>query len=154
MKKLLTPITILLLVACQPSELDRCIEANAEQDNLQLVDSYLISSDLKIVSNSDLKKQWIKSWNEEIWIQYGYIDQYEDMVEKGLFENSEFNKETGLFKYSITVGDLYAVHEYDESYMVENYERHASYNREFYGLTDQFIYKEMAESICNAQGIY
>ena len=28
MKKLLTPITILLLVACQPSELDRCIEAN------------------------------------------------------------------------------------------------------------------------------
>tara|TARA_B100001059_G_C17775329_1_gene550904 strand:+ start:881 stop:1315 length:435 start_codon:yes stop_codon:yes gene_type:complete len=28
MKKLLTPITILLLLACQPSELDRCIEAN------------------------------------------------------------------------------------------------------------------------------
>jgi len=31
MKKLLTPITILLLVACQPSELDRCIEANLEE---------------------------------------------------------------------------------------------------------------------------
>tara|TARA_B100001093_G_C26572780_1_gene903672 strand:+ start:394 stop:858 length:465 start_codon:yes stop_codon:yes gene_type:complete len=154
MKKLLTSITILILVACQPSELDRCIEANIEYDNPQLINSYLISSDLDIVTNSDLKKQWIKSWNEIITYMYGYDDQYEDMVKKGRFENSEFNKETGLFRYSVTVGDLYAEHEYKEEYMDENYERHANYNREFYGLTDQFIYKEIAESICHAQGIY
>lgn len=31
MKKLLAPITLLFLVACQPSELERCIEANIKE---------------------------------------------------------------------------------------------------------------------------
>ena len=30
MKKLLAPITLLFLLACQPSELERCVEANTE----------------------------------------------------------------------------------------------------------------------------
>ena len=38
MKKLLAPITLLFLVACQPSELERCVEVNTEPVSL---DSYM-----------------------------------------------------------------------------------------------------------------
>ena len=59
MKKLsLLPI-ILLLVACQPSELERCIEANKSKVD---IDEVLINSKLEVVSNEKLKQQLLQAY--------------------------------------------------------------------------------------------
>ncbi len=78
MKKLLAPLTLLFLVACQPSELEKCIESNKqtfENNFMEKFEPYItskwINSTLEIaigadnkIENSNLTLKFSESLNE------------------------------------------------------------------------------------------
>ena len=138
MKKLLAPITLLLLVACQPSELDRCIEANMPKPNEnerkdiieEILSSYEVvfpdeTSQLYFETLQIVEKLYVPtldllfSWNESV---------------NARIEASGISEEIKIFK-----------NVYD-------------YNIEYYGLSDgvdlEAYFKKTATSRCNSQGIY
>lgn len=139
MKKLLTSITILILVACQPSELDRCIEANLEEKE-----------------EFDLLNKWIP-YNKEY--NKIYSDNFK-LVQTGELTYEEFNElqkpNEETFGNSLTEDEkkVYRGVSYfgleDEIYTDEEV------IQQIKTLTANFIksYTEKAETFCNMQGIY
>ena len=138
MKKLLLLPTILILVSCQPSELDRCIEANMpkpnENERKDIIEEILSSYEvvfpdetsqlyfeaLQIAEGlSDPTLDFLFSWNESVNLR---------------IEASGISEEIKIFK-----------NVYD-------------YNIEYYGLSDgvdlEAYFKKTATRICNSQGIY
>ena len=138
MKKLLLLPTILILVSCQPSELDRCIEANMPKPNEnerkdiieEILSSYEVvfpdeTSQLYFETLQIVEKLYVPtldllfSWNESV---------------NARIEASGISEEIKIFK-----------NVYD-------------YNIEYYGLSDgvdlEAYFKKTATSRCNSQGIY
>ena len=138
MKKLLTPITILLLVACQPSELDRCIEANMpepnENERKDIIDEIL--SSYEVVFPDETSKQYF----EALQIAEGWYDPtlyWLFLWNKAINERIE---SSGISEGIKIIKNLY------------------DYNIEYYGLSDgvdlEAYFKKTATSRCNSQGIY
>ena len=140
MKKLLTPITIFLLVACQPSELDRCIEANLEERE-----------------EFDLINKWIP-YNKEY--NKIYNDNYE-LFRTGELTYEEFDKSTAPSLeafYDLLTEDEKKVY---SGVKYHDWENEVDYTDEeviqqIKTLTANFIksYTDKAEKFCNMQGIY
>ena len=139
MKKLLAPITLLLLVACQPSELDRCIEANMPKPN------------------ENERKDII----EEILSSYEVV--FPDETSQLYFETLQIVEQL----YVPTLDFLFSWNEsvnarIEASGISEEFEKIIKnlydYNIEYYGLSDgvdlEAYFKKTATSRCNSQGIY
>ena len=149
---------ILILVSCQPSELERCIEANKSKID---IDEYLLKSELEIVSNDKLKQQWIKDYETNTSLEINNERRnYLDDVESGFFERLGVDKDTGIPDLIENLGDLSKsvqnnlnVEDDLPTYNVFNLQRHLNYNKEYYGIPDRLVLTE-AEAICNAQGVY
>ena len=138
MKKLLAPITLLLLVACQPSELDRCIEANMpepnENERKDIIDEILYS--YEIVFPDETSKQYFEALQiAEGWYvpTLGWLFEWNKAINVRI-EASGISEEIKIIK------NLY------------------DYNIEYYGLSDgvdlEAYFKKTATSRCNSQGIY
>ena len=172
MKKLLAPLALLFLVACQPSELDRCIEANKSKVD---IDEVLINSKLEVVSNEKLKQQWIDDYESKISFEInGEGRNYIDDVESGFIGDFMINEDTGLLSSfetcefinekqvctsTTTLGDLYKSVQFqfnyeDATFNRFNFQRHLDYNIKYYDLSAELIEKKQATSLCNAQGVY
>jgi len=140
MKKLTILPIIFLLVACQPSELDRCIEANLEERE-----------------EFDLLNKWIpynKEYNKIYSDNFKLVQTGELTYEK-FNELQKPNRET--FSNSLTEdeGEVYRGVEYHD------WENEVDYTKEeviqqIKTLTANFIksYTDEAEKFCNMQGIY
>ena len=171
MKKLTILPIIFILSACQPSELERCIEANKTKVD---IDEVLINSKLEVVSNEKLKQQWIDDYESKISFEInGEGRNYIDDVESGFFDDYMINEDTGLiisletceyiYTYvevcSTTLGDLYnsvQLQFNDEEATLNrfNFQRHLDYNIKYYDLSAELLEKKQATSLCNAQGVY
>ena len=138
MKKLLAPITLLLLVACQPSELDRCIEANMpepnENERKDIIDEIL--SSYEVVFPDETSKQYF----EALQIAEGFYDPTLGWL---FLWNKAINvriEASGISEEIKIIKNLY------------------DYNIEYYGLSDgvdlEAYFKKTAMSRCNSQGIY
>ena len=67
MKKLLAPLTLLLLVACHPSELERCVEANNNFDNqINTIYPHGFDGSYGIFDNSKDYRAFINESTQEI----------------------------------------------------------------------------------------
>ena len=149
MKKLLLLPTILLLVSCQPSELDRCIEANMpvlnESQRKDIIDEMSYSYGdpvLKIVFPDETSKEQLKwfaledGWNFRIVADLYNGKEYYDSLEADEINVRGITKE------------------------IENFKNVYDYNIEYYGLSvdlsdDLETYlKKTATRRCNKQGIY
>ena len=147
MKKLLLLPTILILVSCQPSELDRCIEANM----------------------SELNESQRKDINYKILYSYEVV--FPDEKSKAEYISLMI---VASFPYG-TVADLSTYQEFYDSFEIDevdnpdtyrqelqqgmkNFKNVYDYNKEYYGLSDgvylETYLKKTATSICNKQGIY
>jgi len=100
MKKLLTPLTLLFLVACQPSELDRCIEAN----------NNFIGGYEKFMDNASKYRDAYEMPDSLTEINYCMVDNYSD-------PNSKF--------YNADAGDVYRALPYCENKIKEQYQKQA-----------------------------
>lgn len=174
MKKLSLLLILLLLVACQPSKLERCIKANKSKVDIHEFLSNSKYSKLKVVSNPNLKIQWMDDYYRGISVEiFGENRKWSSDQKKGVFSKLEVNEDTGLpnssetcefintYKEvcSTTLGDLYNALQIQSNMGGPranrfNYQRHLDFTREHYGLSDEFIAEEQATSICNFQGIY
>ena len=149
MKKLLLLLTILVLVSCQPSELDRCIEANMpvlnESQRKDIIDEMSYSYGdpvLKIVFPDETSKEQLKwfaledGWNFRIVADLYNGKEYYDSLEADEINVRGITKE------------------------IENFKNVYDYNIEYYGLSvdlsdDLETYlKKTATRRCNKQGIY
>ena len=150
MKKLLLLPTILVLVSCQPSELDRCIKANM----LELNETERGNITIKI-----LKSYKVVLPDEINDIEFRKID-----LSTGRF----------VVPYMQTVLDLSQEHKFydrltadqidewfanrDYAKLLKMHKNVYDYNIEYYGLSDgvdsEAYYKKTATSICTSQGIY
>ena len=149
MKKLLLLPTILVLVSCQPSELDRCIEANMpvlnESQRKDIIDEMSYSYGdpvLKIVFPDETSKEQLKwfaledGWNFRIVADLYNGKEYYDSLEADEINVRGITKE------------------------IENFKNVYDYNIEYYGLSvdlsdDLETYlKKTATRRCNKQGIY
>ena len=138
MKKLSVILTILILVSCQPSELDRCIEANMPE----------LSADERITILYEILKIYEIVFPDEItqetfnqWIGLNMLEHLGDLIAHRPFY--DFIEDDALFAFE------------EEMKVFENV---FDYNIKYYDINEEVIvetrYKETATSICNAQGIY
>jgi hypothetical protein len=144
MKKLLAPLTLLLLVACQPSELERCVAVNSEPP----INNYIIKYNLyieqrdAITNNSDgysseafneLADDFYNSLNPlELIVNQCFFDMYL-YIDEGLTQ-SEYIKREKQNAESCMLSTANEVKELQLKIEAENTEK--------------------AQSVCNAQGIY
>ncbi|MDB3996783.1 hypothetical protein N9458_02020 [Gammaproteobacteria bacterium] len=138
MKKLSVILTILILVSCQPSELDRCIKANMPELSADERGDilYEILKSYEIVFPDETSQEEFYVWffpefNEHLGDLISRREFYDFIEDDALFA---FEREMKVFK---NVFD---------------------YNIKYYDINEEVIvetrYKETATSICNAQGIY
>lgn len=151
MKKLLAPITLLFLVACQPSERERCIVANTEPtptNNYMMKHNEWMKTIKDIYTkydNNDQSDEYhqaftdaalklIASYNplEEI-VNQCYLDKLESISIEGLTE-SEIKMLYDKRVQSCIISTEDKVKELQLKIEAEN--------------------KKKAESVCNSQGIY
>ena len=149
MKKLLAPLTLLFLVACQPSELERCVEANTEPtpiNNWIIKDDkhYQIMKEMNTKLN-DETFDYADNVDDEVKRYHNSLNALEKIVDKcfsdkfdfdnfqGLIisEQQEYRKEIIQFCLSSTENE---VKELQLKIETEN--------------------REKAKSICHSQGIY
>ena len=174
MKKLLLLPTILILVSCQPSELDRCIEANIlnkiTPENKEIIlDTYDIVLPEKV--EQQFKDTMIAFFQLQIDGEYDdspfkantSLLRYEEWKKFALENDStQMLLETGLYENPKTIADLIEtarivvedVQEYGDSLFKAYYKNLIDYNKEYYGLTDEKFLFINATSMCNSQGIY
>ena len=143
MKKLLAPLTLLFLVACQPSELERCVEANAEPTP---INNYIIKNNLYIEQRDAILSD---GYSTEAFRKLGE-DFYNSLNPLELIVNEcDFDM------------DIYI----DEDLTQSEYRKREKQNAESCMLSTANEVKELqlkieaentekAQSICNAQGIY
>ena len=138
MKKLLLLPTILILVSCQPSELDRCIEANMpkpnENERKDIIEEILYS--YEVVFPDETSKYYF----EALKISHGW----HVPTLAGL---SAMNESINLrIKANVISEEM------------EIFKNVYDYNMEYYGLSDgvdlEAYFKKTATSRCNSQGIY
>ena len=152
-KKLLLLPIIFFLTACQPSELERCVEANKSKID---INKYLLNSEYPVVSNEELKQQWIKDYESHTSLELGdeprnYLEDVELIDSIGIYP------ETGIPFFYKTIGELSEgiqalLKTEDHTYNVFNFQRHLDYNIEYYGISEEILNE--AEAICNSQGVY
>lgn len=174
MKKLLLLPTILILVSCQPSELNRCIEANIlnkiTPENKEIIlDTYDIVLPEKV--EQQFKDTMIAFFQLQIDGEYDdspfkantSLLRYEEWKKFALENDStQMLLETGLYENPKTIADLIEtarivvedVQEYGDSLFKAYYKNLIDYNKEYYGLTDEKFLFINATSMCNSQGIY
>ena len=143
MKKLLAPLTLLFLVACQPSELERCVAVNSEPPT----NNFIIKHNL-------------------------YIEQRDAIFIEMVFDSEAFRKLGEDFYNSLNPLEL-IVNEcdfdmdiyIDEDLTQSEYIKREKQNAESCMLSTANEVKELqlkieaenpekAQSVCNAQGIY
>ena len=176
MRVLITFISLIMIVSCS-TELDRCIEANRSK----VLDEYLLNSELEVVSNENLKQQWIDDYESKISFEINDEGRnYLEDVKYGWFIMLGINSNTGLpYEFhgtvtydavkgfdefeqpTTTVGNLYkliqtqlSIDDDMRTYNLFNMQRHLDYNREYYNLSLDSLLKEEATSKCHSQGIY
>ena len=145
MKKLLAPITLLFLVACQPSELERCIAVNYEppinnyikKHNLYLEQASITNSDGSLIDGG--YKKWKKSFDRF----YNNLNPMEDIVNDCVSDMDVYDKDLTYSEY------LKREKQNAESCMIST----ANEVKEAQ-LIMEAENTEKAKSICNAQGIY
>ena len=142
MKKLLAPITLLFLVACQPSELERCVAVNSEPP----INNYIIKLNLYIEQRdailsdgysseafNELADDFYNSLNPlELIVNQCFFDMYL-YIDEGLTQ-SEYTKREKQNAESCMLSTANEVKELQLKIETEN--------------------REKAKSICNSQGIY
>ena len=135
MKKLLAPLTLLLLVACQPSELDRCIEAEAKYQDLseENLDTFITInkdySDVHIVIRDRMHLQQASCESYE---------QYMDSITSYDFDR-DCNGDENVIVLSSYNGTTSFPALIDKKYIVDVIKEES---------------KENAKAICHSQGIY
>lgn len=167
MKKLLAPLALLFLVACQPSELERCIEANIPDvivpDNQEIISDVMDA--YEIVLPDTAKQQYKDAMIAMIQIEIeqgyyadepiGFVPTYENWKERMIKEGRTLKSiETGI-RYQETVADLIEEQEYYEDTTIEDntypwklyWQNILDYNIKYYGLTDENILKAYFEEI-------
>jgi hypothetical protein len=169
MKKILLLPILFILSACQPSELDRCIEANI-LNKITPENKEIIFNTYDIVLPETVEQQF-KDTVIADWISEGNLVLDPTKAHTGLSRFEEWKKwaleegytqaevETGLFENPKTIAGLRETarkveEEQDSSLFNAYYKNLIDYNKEYYGLTDEKILQINATSICNAQGIY
>ena len=184
MKKLIILPIIFFLTACQPSELDRCIEANIPDvivpDNQEIISGVLDAYEIVLPETAkdqykDAMIAMIQIENEQGYYadMDGFVQTYEHWKDWMIEHDAPLEEiETGI-RYQETVADLIEEQEsYEDTTIEDNtypwklyWQNILDYNIEYYGLTDENILKayfeeieltgkETATSICHAQGIY
>lgn len=174
MKKLLFLLpTILVLVSCQPSELERCVEANIlnkiTPENKEIIlDTYdivlpeTVEQQFKDTLIAFFQLQIDGEYDDSAFKARTGLLRYEEWRKWALEDsNTQVQAETGLFKNSKTIADIIEIkrkmeeeNDYGVSLFNAYYKNLIDYNKEYYGLTDEKISLTNATSICNAQGIY
>ena len=155
MKKLTIFPIIFILSACQPLELERCVEANKLKID---IDKYLLNSEHPVVSNEELKQQWIKDYESHTSIELGGAPRnYLEDTELGLIDDLGISSDTGIPMWYKTIGELSEgiqdlLESEDHTYNVFNFQRHLDYNIQYYGISEEILNE--AEGICNSQGVY
>ena len=143
MKKLLAPLTLLLLVACQPSELERCVAVNSEPP----INNYIIKHNLYIEQRDAITNSsdgYSGAFNELARDYYNSLNPLELIVNQCVFDmdlytetnltQSEYNKREKQNAESCMLSTANEVKELQLKIEAENTEK--------------------AQSVCNAQGIY
>jgi hypothetical protein len=164
MNKLLV-LSLFLIVSCSKEPeltmLDRCIEVNKSKVDIE---EYLWDVELKVVSNEQLKQKWINDW--ESYEGRNYLQD----VESGYFLGMGMDQNTGLDYFGdLTIGKLYSQidhhlsqeeitqtysPDYEITFRINTMQRHFDYNREYYGISDEFILNKEAKAKCHSQGVY
>jgi hypothetical protein len=141
MKKLLAPLTLLFLVACQPSELERCVAINSEpptnnfiiKHNLYIEQRDAILSDGYSEAFNELADDFYNSLNPlELIVNQCVFDMYL-YIDEGLTQ-SEYIKREKQNAESCMLSTANEVKELQLKIEAKNTEK--------------------AQSVCNAQGIY
>ena len=146
MKKLLLLPTILVLVSCQPSELDRCIEANMPELNETQREDLMneIYYSYKVVFPDETSEKKV----ELLLLEDGLYAVGDDITVFYLFARQEFYDSL----------DADEINVFGISKEIENFKNLYDYNIEYYGLSDgvdlEAYYKKTSTSVCNMQGIY
>ena len=148
MKKLLLLPTILILVSCQPSELDRCIEANMLELNetksediiSEILDSYKV-----VFPDETSKKQFELLQSEDGMIGVGATTVFYLSLQHNFYDSDH-----------LVLDNDFGINDYVK--LIKNLNNVYDYNIEYYGLSDgvdlEAYYKKTATSVCNMQGIY
>ena len=168
MKKLTILPIIFILSACQPSELDRCIEANIPDvivpDNQEIISGMLDA--YEIVFSKETKQQYKDTMIAMMQIQIDtglYPEEaptsllrYEGWKEMFLEQGYSLESlETGINNQEKTIADLIeTAEEYEDAFTADNtyplelyFKNLINYNIEYYGLTDENILKAYFEEI-------
>lgn len=144
MKKLLTPLTLLFLVACQPSELERCLAVNSEPptNNFIIKHNLYIEQRDAITNSSDGYSS--EAFNELADDFYNSLNPLELIVNQCVFDMNlyiemdliglEYRKREKQNAESCMLSTANEVQELQLKIEAENTEK--------------------AQSVCNAQGIY
>ena len=168
MKKILLLPILFILSACQPSELDRCIEANIPDvivpDNQEIISGMLDA--YEIVFSKETKQQYKDTMIAMMQIQIDtglYPEEaptsllrYEGWKEMYLEQGYSLESlETGINNQEKTIADLIETAEvYEDAFTADNtyplelyFKNLINYNIEYYGLTDENILKAYFEEI-------
>ena len=142
MKKLLAPLTLIFLVACQPSELEKCVAVNSEPPT----NNFIIKHNLYIEQRDAILSDGYSSeaFNKLADDFYNSLNPLELIVNQCVFDM-----------------DLYI----DEDLTQSEYNKREKQNAESCMLSTANEVKELqlkieakntekAQSVCNAQGIY
>lgn len=160
MKKILF-IALFIIISCskEPSELERCLNANITiLEKISLLEDES-TYELPMVSNDKLRQLFIEDFNNEPGIPNNYEDTDWD-------DAPHLDKNTGIPTHIQTLDALNAeldfinyemeIGEYDVSYYKNTLARHLEYNLEYY--SDSELVRELrtnkAKKICYSQGIY
>jgi hypothetical protein len=139
MKKLLLLPTILVLVSCQPTELERCIEANMPELNTD--------------ERNDMLYEILKSY-EIVFPDESSQEEFYDLYlsEKHEHLGHLISKRKLLSKY-IEDGVFL-----ESDMLLRIFKKVFDYNIKYYDINEEVIvetrYKKTATNICNLQGIY
>lgn len=134
MKRLLLLPIIFILVSCQPSELDRCIESNSNPVAYDLINKF-----------EKIYPRFIKVRNKE----------YDSYDISAVVEFVKTLNELEVITHSCAIKSLNGK-EYDLKDYVEAVDNCEVKNKEFIDLfsKQQIENKDLAIQVCNAQGIY
>ena len=168
MKNILLLPILFILLACQPSELDRCIEANIPDvivpDNQEIISDVMDAYEIVLpdTAKQQYKDAMIAMMQIEIEQGYyadeswnGFVPKYEEWKERMIKEGRTLKSiETGI-RYQETVADLIEEQEYYEDTTIEDntypwklyWQNILDYNIKYYGLTDDNILKAYFEEI-------
>ena len=146
MKKLLAPLTLIFLVACQPSEMERCLKANVgESDYLNKYNALLDEIEIVETKHEKIIEAWENNPSDE------NTERYREIL-------PEFEPPYLTFAESLTVLEK----KIDDSLPTELYslsakeQKGASQQQALKAVISKVVLdeKDIATGLCHAQGIY